>query len=170
MAVDTRELKAFQKKIQKAQQGLDSVMEKTARECAQYLIDQCVMRTPVSAPVEINGDMYHPYEAGAMRTGGNLRKSWIDDNKGLIVHKVGNEYFLSVVNTNYYASYVEDGHTQHVGDLFPVFVNGELTYRRHKKAWVEGKHFLKLSEEELKTAMPGILERRITAYIKGALE
>lgn len=169
MAVDTRQLKDFQRKIQSASQELDTEMEKVARECAQYLIDQCVMRTPVSAPVTINGDTFHPYEAGTMRTGGNLRKSWIDDNKDLIVHKIGDEYFLSVVNTNYYASYVEDGHTQHVGDKFPIFVNGKLEYRRHKKAWVEGKHFLKLSEEELKNEMPQIIERRISSYLKGKL-
>ena len=170
MAVDTRQLREFQKKIQKAQQGLEPVIERVARESAKYLIDQCVMRTPVSAPVEINGDTYTPYEAGTMRTGGNLRQSWIDDNKSLIVHKIGDEYFLSVVNTNYYASYVEDGHTQHVGQLFPVYVNGKLEYRRHKKAWVEGKHFLRLSEDDLRRAMPGIVEHRISDYLKGALE
>lgn len=170
MSVDVRELQAFRDRLVNSDEERAIACEKAAKDAAKFLIDHCVMRTPVYAPVNINGKTYHASDGGGMRTGGALRKAWIDDNRSLVVYKFGNNYMITVKNNNYYASYVEKGHSQTVGKLFPVFVDGNLEYRKHKKGWIKGKYFLKISEEELRSALPGIVERRISAYLRRVID
>lgn len=169
MAVDVSGFIQLKKELNELQNGLDKAITKAAKEAAEYLIGQCVMRTPVYSPTTIKGKVYHAYDHGSQRIGGALRQAWIDDNNKLVVHKQGDSYYVIVQNNNEYASFVEDGHKQHVGQMFPVYINGKLEYRRHKKAWIEGQHFLKLSEEDLKGKLPSIVEKHIEAYIKGVL-
>lgn len=83
--------------------------------------------------------------------GGNLRRAWTTDNQTLVVEKVGNMYQITIVNNTEYSSYVEYGHRT-----------------RNGKSWVEGQFMLTISEQELDRQAPGILEKKIGLFLKGA--
>ena len=93
--VDFRELKRLQQKFEKASNTSD-VMERIAKEMAEYLLSRVIPRTPVYAPKVINGQLYERING---KDGGDLRKAWEEDNKNLVVHKVGNSYTIEVVNS-----------------------------------------------------------------------
>lgn len=76
---------------------------------------------------------------------GNLRRNW---NMGT-VEKVGNEYIVTVSNNVDYASFVEYGHRN----------------KNHTR-WVRGRYMLTISENELKEAAPGIIQRRMEAFLR----
>ena len=160
--VDCKELKRLQQKFEKASNTSD-VMERIAKEMAEYLLSRVIPRTPVYAPKVING---HLYERINGKDGGDLRKAWTENNKDLVVHRSGNAYTIEVVNKQEYASYVEEGHNQNVGQLFPVLVDGEKEYRRLKKAYIPGQHFLYLSEQDLKRNSQSIIESKIRSFLQ----
>lgn len=135
-------------------------------EMANYLIATVTPLTPVYAPKDINGHTYHAYEKGEKRVGGELRKHWVDDNKYLSVRRVGNLYVVKVENKAEYAFYVEEGHRQHVGQKFPVFIDGELRMATHKKAFVKGQHFLRKAETKLRRKAPTILSAHIGNFMR----
>lgn len=160
--VDLRELKRLQQKLEKASNTSD-VMEQIAREMAEYLLSRVIPRTPVYAPKVINGQLYERVNG---KDAGDLRKAWEEDNKDLVVHKGGRSYTIKVMNSQEYASYVEHGHNQNVGQYFPVIVDGEKEYRRLKKAYVPGQHFLYLSEQDLKRKSKSIIEAKILKFLQ----
>ena len=160
--VDCRELKRLQQKFEKAI-NTSPVMEQIAKEMAEYLLSRVIPRTPVYAPKVING---HLYERINGKDGGDLRKAWTENNKNLVVHQSGNSYTIEVVNNQEYASYVEEGHNQNVGQLFPVLVDGEKEYRRLKQAYIPGQHFLYLSEQDLKRNSKSIIESKIRNFLQ----
>lgn len=82
--------------------------------------------------------------------GGTLRRAWTVDNQTLVVEKIGNMYQLMVVNNTEYASYVEFGHRT---------VGG--------RNWVEGQYMLTMSENELNSQAPKIVERLVMEHLKG---
>lgn len=117
-------------------------------------------------------------EAGKMwegYTGGTLRRGWtaktheeaakgsgnptaeqaLQYAQSLPVEKSGKYFIVRVVNPVKYASYVEFGHRQTPGRYVPA-----LGMRLKNKA-VEGKYMLKLSEEQLETAAPKIIEKML---------
>ena len=76
---------------------------------------------------------------------GNLKRNW---SMGT-VEKAGNEYIITVSNNVEYASFVEYGHRN-----------------RNHTGWVPGRYMLTISENELKEAAPGIIERRMEAFLR----
>lgn len=160
--VDLRELKRLQQKLEKASNTSD-VMEQIAREMAEYLLNRVIPRTPVYAPKVINGQLYERVNG---KDAGDLRKAWEEDNKDLVVHKGGRSYTIKVMNSQEYASYVEQGHCQNVGQFFPVIVDGEKEYRRLKQAYIPGQHFLYLSEQDLKRKSKSIIETKIRKFLQ----
>lgn len=70
----------------------------------------------------------------------------------------------TVFNPMEYASYVEYGHRQHVGQFVPILG------KRLKRAWIPGQHMLQNSRNELNKEMPGILQRRLNAWLGGGLK
>ena len=76
---------------------------------------------------------------------GNLKRNW---SMGT-VEKAGNEYIITVSNNVEYASFVEYGHRN-----------------RNHTGWVPGRYMLTISENELKEAAPGIIERRVEAFLR----
>ena len=160
--VDCRELKRLQQKFEKAS-NTSPVMEQIARERAEYLLSRVIPRTPVYAPKVINGQLYERVNG---KDAGDLRKAWEEENKNLVVHQSGNSYTIEVVNSQEYASYVEQGHCQNVGQLFPVIVDGEKEYRRLKQAYIPGQHFLYLSEQDLKRNSKSIIESKIRNFLQ----
>ena len=68
--------------------------------------------------------------------------------ESLEIKKSGNMYQVEIINPVHYASYVEYGHRT-----------------ANHKGWVEGKFMLTISEQELDTQAPAILERKIGAFL-----
>lgn len=68
--------------------------------------------------------------------------------------KFGNNYIVIVENPVKYASYVEYGHRQEPGRYVPALG------KRLKQSWVEGKYMLTISEKELESQLPAILEQK----------
>lgn len=109
--------------------------------------------------------------------GGTLRRGWTakteaeaQTGKGgnattyamtLDVTKTGKIYQIEVINPVSYASYVEFGHRQKPGRYVPAIG------KRLKASWVEGKFFLTVSEDTLKTTAPALLEQELDEFLKG---
>lgn len=167
MSAEYSELVAFKKMFDKECEKREKDIEDAVLEMADYLIATVTPLTPVYAPKVINGQVYHAYDNGSKRTGGDLRKRWKEDNKNLTVSRVGNDYAVKVVNNAEYAGFVEDGHKQNVGQRFPVYIDGELKYPRLKKAYVPGQHFLRKAETQLKRKAPRILEAHLDDFLRG---
>lgn len=157
---DFRGVKEFEKKLEKLTSSQhQEFMETCAKELAARLLAKVVKRTPVGK---------YPNESG--KKGGTLRRGWTGgeqhwsekDGKtsvrnigggtgyaqSLKVNKVGNSYQIEIVNPTEYASYVEFGHRT-----------------RNHKGWVQGKFMLTISEQEIETAAPAILERKLLTYL-----
>lgn len=115
-------------------------------------------------------------------TGGTLRRGWTakteseaESGRGggknvtdfvqneLSVQKIGNQYRITIINPVSYASYVEYGHIQEPGRYVPQIG------KRLKKSWVEGQFMLTISEMELRSEAPAIIERRIAAFLRRAM-
>ena len=165
MSAEYSQLVNFKKEFDKGRVKRGMEIEKAVHEMADYLVATVTPLTPVYAPKEINGHTYHAYEKGKQRVGGELRKHWVDDNKNLSVRRVGNLYVAKVANKAEYALYVEEGHRQHVGQKFPVFIDGELRIATHKKAFVKGQHFLRKAETKLRRKAPTILSAHIGNFM-----
>lgn len=169
MSAEYSQLVAFKEEFDKACAKREADIEKAVLEMADYLIATVTPLTPVYAPKEINGHMYHAYDNGSKRTGGDLRKHWADDNKNLSVRRVGNDYVVKVVNNSEYAQYVEEGHKQNVGQKFPIFIDGEVRMVARKKAYVKGQHFLRKAETKLRRKAPSILNVHVSDFMGGTV-
>lgn len=90
------------------------------------------------------------------RRGGNLRRNWTIGQ----VFKNGNMYSVEVINSAFYASYVEYGHRQTPGRFVPVLG------KKLKRAWVPGRFMLTISENEIKENMDAILEKKLDNILK----
>lgn len=81
------------------------------------------------------------------KTGGNLRDSWkVGD-----VTILGGTVALEIINTAYYAEWVEKGHRT---------VNG---------GWVEGQFMLETTLKELEEKLPEIIEPKYVEYLERIL-
>lgn len=116
-------------------------MEACAKELAARLLAKVIKRTPVGV-----------YPSGSGKVGGTLRRGWtagknqnaINYAQSLQIQHIGDEYKIVITNPIEYASYVEFGHRT-----------------RNHKGWVEGKFMLTISEQELQTIAPKVLENKI---------
>lgn len=88
------------------------------------------------------------YPAGSGKQGGTLRRNW---SIGEVVRK-GEGYEIVITNNTEYASYVEFGHrtVNHAG-------------------WVDGRFMMTISEQEMESQGPTIINRRLTAFLKEVL-
>lgn len=140
--IEFDELKEVRKNIEKLSKSqVVEFMESCAKELAARLLAKVVKRTPVGQ-----------YPSGSGKVGGTLRMGWTagkDQNatayaKSLKIHHFGGTYVIEIVNPIEYASYVEFGHRT-----------------RNHKGWVEGKFMLTISEQEIQSIAPRILENKI---------
>lgn len=150
--------------------------EQTLRELALRLLRKVVLRTPV-------GVMSSYATPHAKKTywsgyaGGTLRRGWTAKTEAeaeaghgdgditrhvleLDVKRTGDDYYVIVSNPVHYASYVEYGHRQTPG-RFVKQLGLSLV-----KPWVEGKHFLKISEEELRSQAPSVIMKKMKKFLK----
>jgi len=165
MGFEHKELDFLKERINNAYKtSLEGEMTEIAEFIARELITIVRGRTPESKPVTINGHTYWAYEFYGKRLGGDLNRAWLKDNENLIVHKFGHQYVVTVVNNTYWASFVEEGHAQHVGEKFPVYVDGKLEYRTHKQGFIKGQHYLRLSEKDLERKSQSLVGKKINRY------
>lgn len=89
------------------------------------------------------------YPASSGKLGGTLIRNW---DIGEVI-KNGNLYEIEITNSTDYASYVEYGHrtVNHAG-------------------WVDGRFMMTISEQELESQGPAIIDRRLTAFLKEVLD
>lgn len=156
---DYRQLQRLQQKLNRLQSGdIDAFCRACAKELAARLLAKVIKRTPV-------GD----YPEGSGKTGGTLRRGWTAgrenmSEKGnvigvrgasgyvssLQINKVGDTYQIEIINPVEYAPYVEFGHRT-----------------RNHEGWVPGRFMLTISEKELESQAPKVLERKLMRYLGG---
>lgn len=135
---DWEKLKA---NLEATDKELSMFIEGCAKELAARLLAKVIKRTPVGQ-----------YPSSSGKVGGTLRRGWTAGQNGksaeyaqsLRVNHYGDTYVIEIVNSIEYASYVEFGHRT-----------------RNHSGWVEGKFMLTISEQEIESAAPAILERKI---------
>ena len=85
---------------------------------------------------------------------GNLRGGWDANPPAVSGHSV------TIANPVYYASYVDLGHRQHPGQFVPPLK------KRLKASWVPGQHFTERAENALESAIPGVVQPLLDAYLR----
>lgn len=134
---DISAIKGLQAKINKiASSDVQKFMIECAKDLAARLLRYAKMRTPVGR-----------YPKGSGKVGGTLRRGWSQVNNGVEVAYSGGVYIVEIINPVEYASYVEIGH------------------RTKSGGWVPGRFMLKISEDELKSVIPQILEDKILKFL-----
>ena len=153
---DFRQLQRLQEKLDRLASGdIEAFCEACAKELAARLLAKVIRRTPVGQ-----------YEPGSGKTGGTLRRGWTAktheeaQNGGnvnaktyvntLQITKSGDTYQIEVINPVEYAPYVEFGHRT-----------------RNHQGWVPGRFMLTISEKELESQAPKVLERKLMQYLGG---
>lgn len=144
---DFEQLRELQERLQKLQSiDLNKFCEDASKELAARLLALVIPRTPV-------GD--YPKETG--KEGGTLRRGWTAGKetapgayaKSLPVEKSGNYYIIRVINPVEYAGYVEFGHRT-----------------ANHKGWVTGQYFMTLSEDDLESIAPNVLEKKLDKLLR----
>lgn len=146
---DIRGLKEFQKQLNKLQDP-NAFVEACAKELAARLLRMVVKRTPVGE-----------YPTSTGKKGGTLRRGWTGEKRSsakgyvdsLTVHHFGDTYAIEIVNPVEYASYVEYGHRT-----------------ANHKGWVKGRFMMTISEQELQSIAPRVLENKIKKYLGGCFK
>lgn len=170
---DFDELKHLQDCLQGMENTIDEFCEQASKELAARLLSLVIPATPLGK-----------YPKGTGKNGGTLRRGWTAKThdeaaggsgqpsavqakeyaKSLPVEKSGNYYIIRVINPVEYSSYVEFGHRQTPGRFVPAIG------KRLKSGWVNGQYFLTLSEEKLRAIAPGILQRKLDAFLREMLK
>lgn len=172
---DFREIKKLQKQIEAIEKGKEKFCEACAKELAARLLAKVVRRTPVGRAPKIDGpktvkvtgssgksQTFLSAQAAAWSgyVGGNLRRNWTTGE----IQRNGSIFEVEVFNPTEYASYVEYGHRQEPGRYVPAIG------RKLKKAWVPGKFMLTISEKEISSIAPKLLEKRLQEYLRRCLD
>lgn len=142
---DIKDFKKLQDKIKQLPDP-DVFCEACAKELATRLLAKVIKRTPVGQ-----------YPASSGKKGGTLRRGWTGQKSGsasnyansLEVQHIGHNYVINIVNPVEYASYVEFGHRT-----------------ANHRGWVKGQFMMTISENELQTIAPRVLEKKVLDYMK----
>lgn len=154
LKVDTSGLKEFEQKIKQLKESdMQRFTEQMVGELAEIAFAKIVKRTPVGIydqPVQFvtQDGKEVSFTPATGKQGGTLKRNW---NLGAVLKK-GDVYEIEITNSTGYASYVEYGHrtVNHAG-------------------WVPGQFMMTISEKELEAQGPAIIERRLKAFLEGAL-
>lgn len=176
---DYRQLQKLRDNLTKLQNAdLEKFCRDVSKELAARLLALVIPRTPVgdySKEVTVTvkrdgkhhkkGDTYTKRVTPSGKKGGTLRRGWTarteqeatgkgggnakEYAQSLPIIKQGGSYSVEVINPVHYASYVEFGHRTRGG-----------------KGWVNGQYFLTLSEQDLRTQAPAVIERKLEALLR----
>lgn len=143
MSADYKQLLAFSKQLEQLEGDIrGEFIEGCAKEIAARLLNRVIKRTPVG--------VYKDKKGKAKKQGGTLRRGWTNGQsatkycESLNVSKRGDTYVIDIINPVEYASYVEYGHRT-----------------RGHGGWVKGHFMLTISENEVRSMMPNVLEQRL---------
>lgn len=165
MSVKYKELEDFTRKIEDLnKQQKEEFMKACCKELAARLLEKVIKRTkPGNYENKVGGTLRRGWTAE--KTGDSKRDTTqaMYDNlfgsdqkvsqKNMSVRKEGNTYIIDVTNAVEYAAYVEYGHR-----------------KRNHQGWVPGKFMLTISEAELRTVTPQILERKLQKFLEDAMK
>lgn len=160
---DAKDLKKFQKELERMDKNVDAFVQSCTKELAARLLRMVVKRTPVgdySDTYDLEDDGENKFLVMSDKEGGTLRDAWTSSE----VRKEGTNYVIEITNPSEYASYVEYGHRQQPGRYVPAIG------KRLKKGWVKGRLMMTISEQELQGMAPRILERKIEKFLREVLE
>lgn len=129
--VDYRELLEFQRRLNEFE---EVAKREFIESCVKELASRLLSKVIRRTPTGV-------YPPSTGKRGGTLKRGWASDAR---VKKIGNVYEIEVTNPVEYASYVEFGHRT-----------------RNHRGWVPGKFMLTISEQELESQAPQILERKL---------
>ena len=115
-------------------------VDKFYEEAIKDIAQRLLARVKQKTPVGV-------YEESGKK-GGTLRRNWTISKN---VTKQGTTYSIEIINPIEYASYVEYGHRT-----------------ANHKGWVKGQFMMTISEQELQTIAPKVLEAKIKKYLGGA--
>ena len=149
-------LSDFAGKLRNIDAERDAFFRGTVDNLAGCVLSKARKLTPVSEGQYEMADG----EPVKVRAGGELRKRW----SAKPTQKTGRRYRAIVMNNARYASYVEHGHRQHVGQFVPVLG------KRLKEPWVAGVHMLQISHNEVNRQAGAIIQRRFHEFLKGHLQ
>ena len=154
--VNLKELEEFRDKVQTAadEAGRQAFIEACANQLAARLLAAVIKRTPVGdysgeeydCKQKIKTGDFHHKGHKDVKNGGELRKSWTVDK----IEKSGSCYTVKIKTDKDYASYVEYGHRIRKKDGW---------------GWEPGHLMLTFSEDEIRKAAPGILEKKLAAWL-----
>ena len=154
-------MKKLQKQLNKIQQGnVEAFIDACAKELAARLLAKVIKRTPVGQ-----------YPASSGKKGGTLRRGWTSKTHkeamsgswksdstaaskaaayadSLKINHFGNTIVIEIVNPVEYASYIEYGHRT-----------------ANHKGWVQGRFMLTISEQEIQSMVPKVLETKIKKFL-----
>lgn len=152
---DFAELRKFQNQLNQMDFDRNAFCQQLAKELAARFLRGVIKRTPVGQ---------YPPSTGKM--GGTLRRGWtagssrqasynaiFQSNEGadtkayldsIQIQKNGDTYTIEIINPVEYASYVEYGHRTRGG-----------------KGWVPGKYMMTITENEIRSLAPALLQRRL---------
>lgn len=143
---DYKQLQKLRQNLAKLQEvDMDRFCREVSKELAARLLALVIPRTPVGK-----------YPKASGKKGGTLRRGWTGGNRdasayaeALPIGKQGSTYTVEVINPVFYASYVEFGHrtASHTG-------------------WVPGQYFLTLSEQDLQSLAPGLIEKKLEKRLR----
>lgn len=156
---DTRELDKFIDNLkQLTKEEIEQFHINTIKEIAARTLAKIIARTPVGQ---------YPPDSG--KVGGTLRRGWtagedMDPYEYIYEHvdvvKKGRVYQIIISNPVEYASYVEYGHRQNVGQYVPAIG------KRLKKAFVEGEFMMTVSVDEMQKELPSLLEKKLKDFLE----
>lgn len=170
---DFSEIEKLEKQFEKLSKVyIDRFCQEVSKELAARLLSKVIPRTPVGEGTfeTIKGKKY------TIKSGGTLRRGWTANSESeaeagnvqdatayansLKILRLGNNYIIVIENPVKYASYVEYGHRQEPGRYVSAIG------KRLKASWVEGKYMLTVSEQELESEIPTLLENKMKKYIE----
>ena len=137
MSADYKQLIAFSNNLKQLNNDIrEQFISDCAKEIAARLLAKVTKRTPVG--------VYKHKRGGTLRRGWTNGKATSSFAEQLEVKRRGNSYIIDIINPVEYASYVEYGHRN-----------------RNHTGWVKGHFMLTISENEIRSIMPNILERKL---------
>lgn len=173
-------MKELQKQLNKIQDDrVEAFIESCAKELAARLLAKVIKRTPVG---DYSGDSYtcaagqaHKGHKERGMVGGTLRRGWTSRTHeeaaagtgkkrlsveeatayvdSLTIVHTGNTFRIEIVNPVEHAPYVEYGHRT-----------------ASHKGWVPGHFMLTISEKELQSIAPRVLENNIKKFLKECMK
>jgi len=158
MRKDFRGAEELQKRLVEFGARQEEFLMQCARELAGQFLAEVKKKTPVG-----EGVYETDKETGRRKKiaqGGTLRRRWRVES----VTRRGSVYAAYVINPVEYASYVEHGHRQQPRRYVPAIG------KRLVRSWVEGKHMMTLSAEEIQSRGDEYVRERFYLFLKQVMK